>query len=174
MESRAARQLAEIAEVVNVAETLDVAVWLRGGWAMDFFLDRASRPHGDIDWFMWSEQVDRLVAELEVRGYRFLPGPPPDQQRDLSKGGEEHNIALLAQNAQGGVVVAGGPGAGSPWPDGMLAAWTGRLGSIECPIISPEAQIEIKRMMPEWVPGMRRRSKDAEDIALIEAALDAE
>ncbi|MCC3291384.1 hypothetical protein [Arthrobacter sp. zg-Y1110] len=45
------------------------------------------------------------------------------------------------------------------------------LEGIRCPVISPEAQIEIKRMMPVWVPGFRRRDKDAVDIAKLEAAL---
>jgi hypothetical protein len=37
--------------------------------------------------------------------------------------------------------------------------------------VSAAAQIEIKEMMPVWVPGMRRRAKDAEDIARLRAAL---
>ncbi|MCF3119016.1 hypothetical protein IPZ68_04730 [Streptomyces arenae] len=35
---RADRQLRIIAEVMDVAETHGISVWLRGGWAMDFFL----------------------------------------------------------------------------------------------------------------------------------------
>lgn len=47
----------------------------------------------------------------------------------------------------------------------------GELEGIRCPIIGPEAQIEIKRMMPVWVPGFRRRDKNARDIALLNATL---
>jgi hypothetical protein len=64
----------------------------------------------------------------------------------------------------------GRPWAGAPWPEGMLDA-PGRIGDLECPVISPRAQIEIKKMMPVWVPGMARRSKDAADIARLRAAL---
>jgi hypothetical protein len=53
----------------------------------------------------------------------------------------------------------------------MLDAPPGRIGDLECPVISPRAQIEIKKMMPVWVPGMARRSKDAADIARLRAAL---
>ena len=53
----------------------------------------------------------------------------------------------------------------------LASAYTGRLGDLRCPIISPYAQIEIKKMMPVWVPGLERRPKDAEDIELITAAL---
>jgi len=40
-------------------------------------------------------------------------------------------------------------------------------------IVGPAAQIEITSMMPEWVPGLRRRDKDAQDIARLRAALPA-
>jgi hypothetical protein len=35
---RAERQLNLIGETVDLAESAGVEVWLRGGWAMDFFL----------------------------------------------------------------------------------------------------------------------------------------
>jgi hypothetical protein len=83
----------------------------------------------------------------------------------------EHSFALLARDAAGRVVVGGGPWAGEPWPDGMLGGPPGRLHDLTCPIITPQAQIEIKRMMPEWMPGLPRRPKDANDIARLESAL---
>ncbi|MER7850791.1 hypothetical protein ABTZ03_43475 [Kitasatospora sp. NPDC096077] len=53
----------------------------------------------------------------------------------------------------------------------MLDASVGRIGALQCRIISPRAQIEIKQMMPVWVPGRPRRRKDAEDITRLEVAL---
>jgi hypothetical protein len=52
----------------------------------------------------------------------------------------------------------------------MLDRLAGHIGAVACPIISPRAQIEIKRMMPAWVPGRPRRAKDARDIAVLRAA----
>lgn len=121
--ARSTRQLGFIAEVLRVADELDVQIWLRDGWAMDFFLGEITRDHVDIDWFAWAYDAQVLVKALVSRGYREVPGPP------------------------------------------------GRLGDLTCPIVSAAAQIEIKEMMPVWVPGMRRRPKDAEDIARLRAAL---
>ncbi|HEY4024196.1 MAG TPA: hypothetical protein VGM75_36310, partial [Pseudonocardiaceae bacterium] len=90
-------------------------------------------------------------------------------QYDVVKDGEDLQFALLARDSDGAPVVAGGPYAGEPWPVDLLDAEPGRIGEQQCPIISPRAQIEIKRMMPVWVPGMARRAKDAEDIARLEA-----
>ncbi|MEU6092291.1 hypothetical protein ABZ865_37070 [Streptomyces sp. NPDC047085] len=76
----------------------------------------------------------------------------------------ERQLALLAEGA-------GGPWAGTPWPEGLLDAATGRIGGLAVPVVSPQAQIEIKRMMPVWDPSRPRRAKDAEDIARLEAGL---
>ncbi|RKR92447.1 hypothetical protein BDK92_6888 [Micromonospora pisi] len=83
----------------------------------------------------------------------------------------ELGVALLARDMTGRVVVAGGPYAGEPWPEGMLDSPPGRLGDVRAPIIAPAAQIEIKEMMPVWVPGMPRRDKDRADILLLRRAM---
>ncbi len=53
----------------------------------------------------------------------------------------------------------------SRWPAGLLDAPMGRLGGLTCPVIGVAAQIEIKEMMPVWVPGLPRREKDMSDLA---------
>jgi hypothetical protein len=73
-EERAARQLRLIAEVVATAAEDDVAVWLRGGWAMDFFLGEVTHDHRDIDWFAWAGDVAVLGAALGRRGFEHVPG----------------------------------------------------------------------------------------------------
>ncbi|KUJ70513.1 aminoglycoside adenylyltransferase [Streptomyces albus subsp. albus] len=170
---RANRQLDQISEAVRLTRALGIDLWLRGGWAMDFFLGEVTRDHTDIDWFAWAEDAELLVGELSAHGYTPVPGSPPDLQRDVVKDGLESSFTLLARDAAGQVVVAGGPWAGAPWPEGMLDAEPGRIGALECAVVSPRAQIEIKRMMPVWDPSRPRRAKDAADIARLEAALAA-
>lgn len=87
-------------------------------------------------------------------------------QRDLVRGPVELGFAALTRTDNGVVVVGGGPWKGSPYPAGMIEdATEGQLGDLRCPVISPAAQIEIKQMMPVWVPGCPRRPKDTTDIA---------
>jgi hypothetical protein len=168
---RSALQLQLIGETVEIAKALGAEVWLRGGWAMDFFIGEVTRDHVDIDWFAWVKDASALTAGLLRSGYEPLSGPPVDQQLDFRKQGVESSFALLAKDRFGRVVVAGGPWAGEVWPEGMLDASAGRIGALRCRIISPRAQIEIKKMMPVWVPGRPRRMKDTEDISQLEAAL---
>ncbi|MFF4898183.1 nucleotidyltransferase domain-containing protein [Streptomyces sp. NPDC001068] len=48
---RSVRQLRLTGETVEIAKALGVEVWLRGGWAVDFFIGEVTRDHADIDWF---------------------------------------------------------------------------------------------------------------------------
>lgn len=166
---RSNRQLRLIAEIATLAEAAGVEVWLRGGWAVDFHVGEVTRDHRDIDWFTWSATLPTFRAALDEHGFQPAAVNDATAQYDVEKDGEDIQFALLARNADGAVVVAGGQYAGEPWPTGMLDTEPGRIGALRCPIISPAAQVEIKRMMPVWVPGMPRRAKDAEDIARIEA-----
>jgi hypothetical protein len=117
--------------------------------------------------------ADRLASALTSRGYELLPEPSHDLQLDFVRGRLDLSFALIGRDDAGHVVVAGGPWAGETWPDGMLDWPPGGIGALRCPIISPHAQIEIKKMMPVWVPTMPRRPMDAKDIALLEAALSS-
>ncbi|ANP54133.1 aminoglycoside adenylyltransferase [Streptomyces griseochromogenes] len=164
-------QLDVIAEVLRAARDRGVSLWLRGGWAMDFFLGEVTRDHADIDWFARARDAAPLEGILTRLGHRPVPGPPPDLQLDFVKDGLDTSFTLLAQDTEGRITVAGGPWAGTPWPEGLLDAEPGRIGALEAPIVGPRAQIEIKRMMPVWDPSRPRRAKDAEDIARLEAAL---
>lgn len=152
---------------------MDVRPWLRGGWAMDFFLGEVTRVHDDIDWFVWVGEARSLRVGLERRGWSAQPGPPLDQQIDLVRDELESSFALLDEDDAGDIIVGGGPWAGEPWPEARCDDRPGRIGSLKCPIVNPRGQIRIKQMMPVWVPGRPGRIKDAEDIARLETALRA-
>lgn len=168
----AERQLRAIAEVVDLASGAGIAVWLRGGWAMDFFLGELTRPHGDVDWFCWAGDADRLARSLGAEGYVEERRVPPEWQRDLVRDGVELSFALLAGDLTAPVAGGAGPWAGKPYPRRMLVdAVDGRLGGITCPVIGAATQIELKELYPVWMPERPRRPKDREDIARLRAAL---
>lgn len=168
---RAQRQLRMIGEMVAMSQRLGIQIWLSGGWAMDFFLGEVTRDHSDIDWDAWIDDAPAIAAALHADGYQTIPGPPPDLQLDVARDGEEMTFGWMGHGPDGHVTVAGGDAAGEPWPDGMLDWPPGRIGQVQCPIISPHVQIESKEMWPVWVPGSTRRPKDAADIARLREAL---
>jgi hypothetical protein len=165
------RQLFLIKEFSLLCEAASIQYWLRGGWAVDFFLGRITREHEDIDLFVWARDAPNLVHQLERSGFLEQGGAPPEAQRNFTKDGKELQIALLDTNQRGEVVVAGGPWAGAPWPDGMLIGPAGRLGDVVCPMVNPRVQIEIKERFPEWRPDLPQREKHLADIARLREAL---
>jgi catechol 2,3-dioxygenase-like lactoylglutathione lyase family enzyme len=167
----ALRQLGLIEDTVAMSQRLGVQIWLRGGWAMDFFLGYVTRDHVDIDWYAWIADAPAITAALRADGYRTIMGPPPGQQLDAARDGLEMSFTWLAGSDAGKATVAGGEHAGEAWPDGMLDWPAGRIGPVQCPIISPHVQIECKEMWPTWVPDSPRREKDAADVTLLRAAL---
>src|SRR5687768_6365471 len=141
---------------------------------MDFYLGRVTRSHRDIDFFCRVADADRIVAQLAGLGYRALPGDGALQRDLLGPDDLDVQVTLLGRANDGCPTVPAGPYAGARWPADLLDGPPGRIGDITCPIVSPRAQIEIKEMMPVWVPGLPRRDKDRVDIARLRAALVAE
>ncbi len=166
------RQVAAVADVVDAAADLGAEVWLRGGWAMDFYLGEITRAHLDVDWFVWADALPGLVDELLRRGWTDLAEHPPEQQRDIVRSDVQMGLAPLTTGSDGCPAVGGGRWQGGRYPARMLAdAVDGLLDGVRCRVIDPAAQVEIKQMMPVWVPGRPRRPKDAIDIDRLLLAL---
>jgi hypothetical protein len=171
-DSRERRQLELIHEFASLAGEAGVEWWLRGGWALDFLLGRVTRAHEDIDVFIWAADAPRLLPRLKDKGYEEIGGPPPEQQRNLVKDGEEFHVTLIEENELG-VVTAGGRWANLPWTKGMLDGPIGQIGDIRCRVISPEAQLWAKEEAPHAL-AHAPRDRDHADIALLRQALAAE
>lgn len=166
------RQFAVLAEFAAAAARCGADFWLRGGWAMDFYLGRVTREHADIDLFAWARDAGRLVAALREDGFAEVGGPPPERQRNLRRDGVDLHVTLLELSA-GGLRTANAPPEWPDWPTGMLDAPPGRLGALVYPIVSAAAQIDAKRRFRLVQPSRPGRAKDEDDFALLEAALAA-
>jgi hypothetical protein len=168
-QERTERQLKLIEEFAALAADAEIECWLRGGWALDFLLRRVTRSHQDIDLFIWATDAQRLLDVLRRHGYREAGGPPPEQQRNLAKDGEEFHVTLL-ERGELGIVTAGGRWAESPWPDGMLDGPIGHIGNVRCRVISAGAQLWAKEEVPRAL-GHLQRQHDPGDIALLRQTL---
>ncbi|GLV54319.1 hypothetical protein KDH_11670 [Dictyobacter sp. S3.2.2.5] len=82
------RQLALLQETFEICKMKAIPIWIRGGWAVDFALGQITREHEDIDLFAWAKDAERLTEAFEQAGFCPQEGPPPDAQRDFTKGEE--------------------------------------------------------------------------------------
>jgi len=53
----------------------------------------------------------------------------------------------------------------------MLGTAEGQIGDLSCPIVSPESQLQVKRLFREWQPDRPEREKDRADVELLERVL---
>jgi hypothetical protein len=143
-------------------------VWRVTRWP---FHGRITREQEDIDLFVWGKDAPRLMERLQHAGFEELGGPPPEAHRSVAKDGEELQIALLAINERGEIIVAGGPWAGPLQLSGMLVGPPGRLGDLVCPMVNPHVQVEIKEKFQEWRPDLPPVEKHQVDIARLRTAL---
>lgn len=171
MNNSVARQLSLIAEVFEIADEARIECWLRGGWAVDFFLGKVTRTHHDIDLFVWASEAPSLDLLLPKAGYEKLEGPPADEQCNFLKDGQELHVALLARSNAGDIVTAGERWSETPWPAGMLNGPLCRIGCIHARVVNPETQLWIKEMLPKWLPDRPPREQDRGDIERLRAAL---
>lgn len=100
-----------------------------------------------------------------------MEGPPPDEQCNFVKEGEELHVALLARTPTGDIVTAGERWSDTPWPAEMLNGPICQIGIIQARVINPEVQLWVKEMLPKWLPDRPPREQDRGDIERLRAAL---
>lgn len=161
-------QLDAIAQVDAICRSLDVAAWLRGGWAMDFCPGRITRPHEDVDWYVGEGHAADIVAALTGDGWVQSDSLPIERQADLIRHGVELSFNPVRIDVAEHPVFGAGPWEGEPLPPDMLdGAGRGTLEGVTASYISPMALIEFKLMTPVWRPEFFRRDKDEVDFALL-------
>jgi phosphorylcholine metabolism protein LicD len=84
-DSREGRQLELIHEFASLAEEAGIEYRLRGGWALDSLLGRVTRPHEDINMFIWAADAQRLLAKLKERGYEEIGARRPSSSGTSSR-----------------------------------------------------------------------------------------
>ena len=63
----------DLCEFLALVESLGIEIWLDGGWAVDAWLERQTRPHADVDIVIETVALATLVDALRARGYGDVP-----------------------------------------------------------------------------------------------------
>lgn len=64
---------ADVCAFLDLVESLGIEIWLDGGWAVDAWLGRQTRPHADVDIVIETSALGTLVEGLRARGYDDVP-----------------------------------------------------------------------------------------------------
>jgi dihydrofolate reductase len=103
--SDASRQLDAFADVARHLDDAGIAYWLFGGWAVDFYAGRVTRPHLDVDIAVWRNDLQRIAALLDGSGWRHAPDPDEDGGTGYEREGVRLELTFLERRDDGSVVT---------------------------------------------------------------------
>jgi Aminoglycoside-2''-adenylyltransferase len=140
-------QLRLIGEIRDVLDAAGVAWWLFGGWAVDFHLGSVSREHGDIEFYIRSDDAERVSRAFLDAGFAPQEIPYADEAVEFTKDGQLICAVLLVDTAEGSVI----PGRWTdwPWPGDAFDGPPGRIGGLAVPIVSVEALLDRSPQLPD-------------------------
>ena len=135
MDEAAAEQLAALGEVVSALGAAGVDHWLFGGWAVDFYAGRVTRPHDDVDLAVWLADVPRIAELLVAGGWRHAPEPDEDGGTGYERDGVRLELTFLERDLDETVFIPLREGRAA-WPAGAFAEDTGELCGVRVRLIS--------------------------------------
>ena len=105
------------ATALNVAE---LEHWFFGGWAVDLWVGRLTRPHEDIDVLVWRHDEDQVHQALQAAGWTHTPTPEDLVGTNYTLDGYELQLTYVVPGPNGGVIV--------PVPEQPIVLSRGALG----------------------------------------------
>ena len=98
-------QLAALADVVSRLDASELEYWLFGGWAVDFYAGRTTRPHFDVDIAVWLDDLPQIDGVLRGSGWRHAPDPDEDGGTGYERDGVRLELTYLVRREDGRVVT---------------------------------------------------------------------
>ncbi len=158
----AARQLEALAEVAARLDEADLAHWLFGGWAVDFYAGRITRPHFDVDLAVWLDDVPRIAAVLESSGWQHAPDPDEDGGTGYERDGVRLELTFLVRRRDG-VVVIPLRDFEATWPEGAFATDERELRGVRTRLVSLAA-LATGKSSPRDDPGDAAKDRADSDV----------
>jgi len=107
---RAEMDAARVLDLLGHLETLEIQVWLDGGWAIDALLGEQTREHDDLDLVSRLEDSARIEKALGDRGYVLEGGVLPHSFELVDAAGHQVDVhpATLTASGEGVYQMLGG------------------------------------------------------------------
>lgn len=101
IEQQASQQLSALAEVSDLLEKAEIAYWLFGGWAVDFYVGTVTRLHDDVDLAVWLEDASRIADLLQNHGWHHAPFEDEDGGTGYERSGVRLELTYLIRGSDG-------------------------------------------------------------------------
>ncbi len=156
-------QLAVIGELDELLERQGIDYWIFGGWAVDLYAGRVTRPHADIDIAVWMDDLERIDELLGQAGWRHTPQADEDGYTQYVHGAARLDLAFLARGDDGVVYTPIQNGRGE-WPLGAFGDDAAAVLGVRAHVVSLSSLLADKlevRCDPST------RAKDRADVAVL-------
>jgi hypothetical protein len=128
------RQLEAIRSLAVALEAAGIAYWLFGGWAVDFWVGRVTRPHDDVDVAVRRVDQGRVDEALRAAGWTHTPRADDRLGTRYGLRGAELELTFVEEDHLGRVVVPL-PDAPVVWYEGPLRGTRRELLGVTCQTI---------------------------------------
>ena len=156
-------QLEAIAHLDRALVGKQIAYWVFGGWAVDFWVGRVTRPHGDIDVVAWRTDYDHVHDALIGEGFEHTP--VQDEVVGTRYRWRRAEVEFtFVETTDGADVVIPIPGHSIRWSSEPLEAVRKELGGVGCRTISLKLLVAGKSWPSE---DSERAEKDQADLAAL-------
>jgi len=163
------RGLSMVGSASNALEQAGLEHWFFGGWAVDLWAGRLTRPHEDIDVLVWRRDEGRVHEVILEAGWVHTPTPEDLVGTNYARDGYELQVTFVVPGAEGGVVV--------PVPEqpivlssGVLAFARRNLDDLSVRVLTLEMMLAVKGTpRPDKVGG----SRDRADLAVLRSVADS-
>ena len=124
-------------DLINLAESLGITVFLDGGWGVDALLGRQTREHQDIDLFVEEPQAARFIRALHQQGFkeRTEAYSTPQHIVFADADGRTVDLHLFTYTSDGEIVFEG-----ETYPADTFSG-EGCIGEKKVSCIPPQAQV---------------------------------
>ena len=131
-------QLAAFADVASRLDSSELEYWLFGGWAVDFYAGRTTRPHFDVDIAVWLDDLPQIDRVLRSSGWRHAPDPEEDGGTGYERDRVRLELTYLARREDGRVVTPLRE-AEATWPEDAFAADARELRGVRARLVDFDA-----------------------------------
>ena len=158
-----------VGSAADALEGAGLEHWFFGGWAVDLWVGRLTRPHEDIDVLVWRRDEGRVHEVLQEAGWVHTPTPEDLVGTNYAREGYELQLTFVVPGAEGGVVV--------PVPEQPIALSSGPLAfarrsldDLSVRVLTLEMMLDIKSTpRPDEVGG----SKDRADLEVLRSVAES-